>query len=241
MKKITAALAAITISLGITVMAGVTALAEAPEAMPESVTENEERDFFHWIGDGMNWARDTYSLSRSAVAGGTEWLKESMQEWNGTVWKYLEEKKSSPDVREAWSILEDGAKHAGNVSEEAAAEAYRTVRDWVMTTNDTVDQEIASALDQMAAAAGVKEAELAECYRTVESFVTSNAKEITDSTVEAWNIMKKANVEGVRIAKEEVTEAYTEVHNWILGLSNENSDMAREALEHIMVETEDRN
>ncbi len=163
-----------------------------------------------------------------------------MQEWNDTVQKYLEEKKSSSDVQEAWNTLKEGAEHAGKVSEEAVTEAYHVVRDWTLDTSDAIDQSIASAIDQMASAAGVKEAEIAEWYRTVENFVTSNAEEMKESTREAWTVIKEANIEGAKIAKKEIKEAYTELSDWIVDFGTESAEIAEEALDDIMDEIEDK-
>ncbi len=242
MKRTIAALGALAIALGFTVTAAGTAFAETPAESPAPVTESEieKSEYFSWIGDGMRWVEETCIMSMDAVAGGTEWLLESMKEWNGTVQDYLDEKKSDPEVREAWNTLKDGAEHAGEVSEEAATEAYHTVRDWMLKKSDAIDQGVASALDRMAGAAGVREAQVAEWYRTVEGFVTSNAEEMTESTLEAWTVIKEANVEGTKIVKEEVTEAYTEVRDWVVEFGTESADTANEALEHIMEEIEDR-
>ncbi len=242
MKRTIAALGALALALTFTVTAGGTAFAEAAAESPAPAVESEteENEYFSWIGEGMRWVEETYTASRDAVAEGTEWLLESMKEWNSTVQDYLEEKNSSPEVREAWNTLKAGAEHAGQVSEEAAAEAYHTVRDWMLKKSDAIDQHVASALDRMASAAGVREAEISEWYRTVESFVTSNAEEMTESTLEAWTVIKEANVEGMKIVEEDVTEAYTEVRDWVVAFGTESADAASEALEHIMEEIEDR-
>lgn len=104
--------------LGITLLSGRTALAEAPEVSPSPVVESavEENDYFSWIGDGMHWIRETYTAGKNAIVGGTEWLIESMKEWNGSMLKYLDEKKSSPEVQEAWNTLKEGAEYAGKYS-----------------------------------------------------------------------------------------------------------------------------
>ncbi len=148
-------------------------------------------------------------------------------------------KKSSPEVQEAWNTLKEGAEYAGKYSKEAVTEAYQTVRDWMQGEGEAVDQEAASALDQMAAAAGVEEAELAEWYRTVENFVTSNAEKMTESTKEAWRVMKEANIAGAKIVKEEVMEAYGKVRDWVIDFGTESAETAGEALDHIMAEIEE--
>ncbi len=242
MKKAIAAVSAVALALGITMMSGGLAMAETPEPSPSPVIESEikENDYFSWIGDGMRWVRETYTTSRDAVVDGTEWLVESTREWNETVQDYLDERKSAPEVREAWNALRDAAEHAGKVSEEAATEAYHTVRDWMLKKGDAIDQHVASALDRMASAAGVKEAEIAEWYRTVENFVTSNAEEVSEDTMEAWQVVKEANREGAKLAKEEIMEAYKEVSDWVVSFGTESADAAEDALERIMEELEDR-
>lgn len=239
MKRTIATVSAIV--LGITLLSGRTALAEAPEVSPSPVVESavKENDYFSWIGDGMHWIRETYTAGKNAIVGGTEWLIESMKEWNGTMLRYLDEKKSSPEVQEAWNTLKEGAEYAGKYSKEAVTEAYQTVRDWMQGEGEAVDQEAASALDQMAAAAGVEEAELAEWYRTVENFVTSNAEKMTESTKEAWRVMKEANIAGAKIVKEEVMEAYGKVRDWVIDFGTESAETAGEALDHIMAEIEE--
>ncbi len=243
MKRTIAAFGAIAIALGIPVLAGGTVPAEAASESSTHVMESgiEENSYLSWIGDGMRWVEETYTTSKNAVVDGTEWLLESMQEWNGTVKNYLDEKKSSPEVREAWNTLKDGAEHAGKVSEEAATEAYHTVRDWMLKKSETIDQSVASALDRMASAAGVREAEIAEWYRTVESFVMSNAEKMTEGTLEAWNVIKEANIEGSKMVKEEVMEAYAELRDWVVDFGTESAEMANDALDHILEEIEDGN
>ncbi|MCR5090226.1 MAG: hypothetical protein K6C08_12040 [Oscillospiraceae bacterium] len=242
MKKTIATVSAIALALGITMMSGGVAMAETPEVSPTPVIESEieENDYFSWIGDGMRWVRETYTTSRDAVIDGTEWLIESTREWNETVQEYLDERKSDPEVREAWNTLRDGAEHAGKVSEEAAAEAYHTVRDWMLKKGDAIDQHVASALDRMASAAGVREAEIAEWYRTVENFVTSNAEEMSEDTMEAWQVVKEANIEGTKLVKEEIMEAYEDVRDWVVDFGTESADAAEDALKRIMEELEDR-
>ena len=60
------------IVLGITLLSGRTALAEAPEVSPSPVVESavEENDYFSWIGDGMHWIRETYTAGKNAIVGG---------------------------------------------------------------------------------------------------------------------------------------------------------------------------
>ncbi len=225
---------AIAIALGLTMMFGGTALAEAPTATATSVIEEEESSYLSWIGDGFQWVKDTYETSKDAIAGGTEWLIQSIQEWNGTVENYLEEKKSSTEVRDSWNTLREGAKKAGEVNVEAMTNAYHTVRDWMIATGEMIDQNVASALDQTASAAGVKEAEISEWYRTVENFVVSNSEKVSDVTREAWEEIKDANLAGARMTKEKVMAAYHTVQDWIISFDTEESEVAEEALEHIM-------
>ncbi len=70
--------------------------------------------------------------------------------------------------------------------------------------------------------------------------VTSNAEEMSEDAMEAWQVVKEANREGAKLAKEETMEAYKEVSDWVVSFGTESADAAEDALERIMEELEDR-
>lgn len=239
-KKAIAAAAALALMLGLFTFSGGTALAHAPvsDAAPAAESGAEEDTFGSWLDEGMGWLRGAYTEGKNAVIEGTKWLTENLPKWSAVVEEYLDGAKSSPEVMEAWNTLRSAAEQAGKVSVETAQQAYRTVRDWLAENAGTSGESVLSALDRMAAAAGVKEAAVSEWYRTVERFVTENAAELTESAAEAWRQIKDANGEGATLAKEEIREAYTLVRDWLAEFGTEGAAAAEEALGYIREELE---
>ena len=228
--------AAIALVLVFTMLFGGTVFAEASSSAPAAKTEDSS--YMSWIEGGISWVQKAFSTGKDAVMNGKEWLKQAIPEWTETVQNFIDEKSSDPEVQEAWNTLKEGAENAGKVSADALNEAYHTVRDWMQNAGETIDQEVASALDQMAGAAGVEEAQTAEWVRTVENFVVSHAEKISEEAQKAWETIKEAQLGDGKTAEETVTEAYVTIREWIESIGTEDADSAEEALDNIMAETE---
>ena len=228
----------IAVALVLVMLLGTTAYAQATPASSPTMKE-KAGEAMTWIGEGVDWIKNAYNTGKDAVVNSAEWIKQMMPEWSETVQSFINEKINAPEVQEAWNTLQEGAENAGNVSKEAVTEAYQTIREWMQSTGETVDQEVASALDQMAGAAGVEEAQTANWFRTVEIFVVANAEKVTEEVQKAWETIKQANLGDGKTPEETVTKAYETIREWMESFGTEDADTAEEALDHIIEETEE--
>ncbi len=163
------------------------------------------------IGDSVETG---WNIVTDATESGLEWMQGKIDQFSEKAEKYLEEHAWDEEVKEAWSILKQCAIQKGEISQDKVLEAYRTVRDWVIETGDAADQQVAAAVDSVAAAAGVAEAQILSCYRTVESFVTIHAGEASDAVKEAWNIVKKNAEEAGSVAQKEHSKTIIQILKW---------------------------
>ena len=239
MKKMTL----IAMVLVLTMLLGCTALAEtASEASAgsaantqteEVITEGEKGkdSFLDWINQGMDIVYDTFSdgwnkavdaaetgwnKASEAVTSGIDWLDGKISDWTDKAEVYMQKKQWDKKVQDAWEILKNGALQAGESAEETLTEAYHTVREWLMEVDDTMDQEVAEAVDRVAEAAGVAEAKLSGWYRKMEGYMTEKANLVTESVREAWAQIRQNTVKAGSVAEEKLTEAYTTIHEWLL-------------------------
>ncbi len=224
---------AVSLALGTGTLGG--ALADTVNSK-ETEKTGKESSFMDWIGEGMELIGDSvetgWNIVTDATESGLEWLQGKIDESSEKAEKYLEEHAWDQEVKEAWSILKQSAVKKGEIAQDKVMEAYRTVRDWVIESGDKADQQVAAAVDSVAAAAGVAEAQILSCYRTVESFVTVHAAEAGDAVKEAWTTIKKSAEDAGPVAQKELTEAYETMKNWIDSLGEKDSD-AEAALEQL--------
>ena len=204
--------------------------AEAPAQSPaetkveETAAEaTEEKDgFLKWIGQGLEKASDTLSegfemaagaveagwnKAPDAVTSGIDWLGDKITDWTSEAEAYMQKKQWDKKVQDAWETLKSGAQQTGKAAEETLTDAYHTVKDWLLQADETVDQKAAEAVDRVAEAAGVAEAKLTGWYRRIESYMTEKADMVTESTREAWTLIKQNAVEAGSVAEDKLTEA----------------------------------
>ena len=233
------------IAMALAMMLSVAALAEtaaesSAESMAETQTEEtsaemkeEKNGFLDWIGQGMDKVSGTLSeglemagdaveagwnRASGAVVSGVDWLGGKVSDWTSEAEAYIQKKQWDKKVQDAWETLKHGAQQAGETAEETLTEAYHTVRDWLVQTDETVDQTAAEALDRVAGAAGVAEAKLSSWYRKIETCMTEKADLVTESTREAWDLIKCNAVEAGSIAGEKLEGAYTTLRDWLTSI-----------------------
>ncbi len=85
----------------------------------------------------------------------------------------------------------------------------------------------------MAEAAGVAEAKLSGWYRRMESYMTEKAVLVTESTREAWALIKQNAVEAGSVAEDKLTEAYTAVREWLLEMGELADSEMMQVLEEV--------
>jgi len=78
--------------------------------------------------------------------------------WFDEVGNFFSERSSemSQGFTEAWETLKGGAEQVGKYSQEQLDAAYRTIRDWFRTSDETVEESVLEAIDNIAEAAGVQ-------------------------------------------------------------------------------------
>ena len=209
--------------------------AEAPvntETPSEEVEVIEEKNgFLVWIGQSMDKVSDTLSegwnkatdaveagwnKASEAVTSGIDWLGDKIAAWASEAEAYMQKKQWDKKVQDAWETLKTGAQQKGKIAGEALTEAYHTVRDWLVQADESVDQNVAEAVDNIAEAAGVAEAKFSSWYRKVEEYLTEKADLVTESTRNAWALIKQNAVQAGSIAKDKLTEAYAQLREWLL-------------------------
>ena len=212
--------------------------AEVPETAEESIEENA---FLAWLGEGAEllenalsegwdkasetvsggWdsalgaVKSGWSKASEAVTHGMEWLREQMSDWTKQAESYMQEHKWDEKVQECWNTLKEGALHQGKIAQEKLNEAYQTVREWIMTSDETVDQEVAEAVDSVAGAAGVAEAQLSSWYRQMEAYLTEHADSVTEEVTQAWNVIRQNALETGTVAQEELEKARETIREWL--------------------------
>ena len=233
MKKTTA----IAFALGLTMLLSGTACAEtsADAAVFVEPVRTGESEYLDWIDSGWNWLSGKLESGYEYLTGPVaEEAGRTIAAWRKTVEDYLMNSQWPEEVRSAWNTLREAAEDIGSVTAEEATEAYRVVRDWIVSTGVLTDEDVAAALDWLAEAAGVTEAAVSEWYRTVETYFSENRDAMSETVREAWNTIREAQAEGTELAEEALNSAYQAIYDWINSTDSEDAAQAAEAMEHIM-------
>ncbi len=223
MKKTAAAAAVLTVGM----LIGTLGLAETPDpavgntAAAESQTEavSEDSSFLSWLGEGADMLFDFVStgweLAGDAAESGMDWLSGKFDEWSSRAETYMKDHQWDVKVEEAWNTLKEGAEHTGAVAQEKLDEAYRTVRDWLTSADETVDQAAADAVDSMAAAAGVAEAKLSGWCRRMDAYMTEKSALVTDAAGDAWDTVRQYTQDAGSVARDRLDEACQTLREWL--------------------------
>ena len=180
-------------------------------AAPAEEAAPEKNDFFSWIGQGMEMITDV-------VSDGWDYISEKIGGWIDRAEAYMKEKQWDVKAQEAWNTLKEGAEHQGEITMEKLTDAYHTVREWIVQTEDSVDQGVAEAVDRIAGAAGVAEAKLSSWYRKMESYMAEKTGLVTESVQDAWSVIKQSAADAGSFTKEKMTEAYAAVREWLCSM-----------------------
>ena len=108
------------------------------------------------------------------------------------------------------------------------------MRNWFVQSEETVDQEMAAAVDAVAAAAGVSEAQVSNAYRTVEIFMAKNSEMVTESVTDAWQTICQSAVNMDAAAQEKAADAYEMIREWLKSFDGSeiaNVELAVETIE----------
>ena len=180
-----------------------------------------------WLQQGFDWFKEMTGIDTDAA-------KETVQGWVDTVSEFTSGIKDSPEIREAWNTLKDGALKAGTAGKEAVTEAYHIILDWWLENGGNITKEAASALDGLAKAAGVEQADIAEWYSTVEEYISEHRETVTSAVKDAWETIKEYGVEAGDTAQEKLKEAYQTIREWMESVNDGKSKEAGEALGRIV-------
>ena len=158
-------------------------------------------------------------------------MVQGILEGSDTVGDFFAEQHIDQKVEDAWDTLKEGASNKGEVAKDKLDEAYQTVRNWFVNSEETVDQEMAAAVDAVAAAAGVVEARVSAAYRTVEIFMTENSEKVTESVKDAWQTICQSAVDMDAAAQEKTTAAYETIREWLKEFEASEAENAEQSLE----------
>ena len=180
-----------------------------------------------WLQQGFDWFKEMTGIDTNAA-------KETVQGWVDTVSEFASGIKDNPEIQKARNTLKDGALKAGTAGKEAVTEAYHMILDWWLENGEVLTKEAASALDELAKAAGVDQADIAEWYSTVEEYIMEHKETVTSGVKEAWETIKEYGLEAGDTAREKLNEAYRTIREWLETVNDKKSKEAGEALGKIV-------
>lgn len=242
MKRITAAILAMIMSVTLAFGAFAETAETGSEVPSEQVNETlemEEEDenaFLTWLREGANlisehaaegWdmaseaVKAGWEEASQAVTSGMEWLQEKSTEWLAEAEAYMKEHEWDRKVQDAWETLKKGAAKTGEIAADKLAEAYQTVHGWVWENSEEVNEDIAEAVDSLGEAAGVAQASVSSWCRTMEEFMEEKQDLVTEEVKEAMDVIREYARDAESVTAEKLEEASQTVQTWLESVSEE--------------------